>query len=304
MDSYTQNSNANTTNPYSSTISTFFKHVKEYLTTIPPVTKLALYTPIIICTLDKILFPLLNAQINISSCISLNVISFQVYRLVLYPFATNSFVQLFIIDIWLLPELCSLEKKQGSLRFLWILLVLFTIIPGIVYSIIMISVTTGKLYARVPFEWDCRGMAGWVVGLIFWSYLQDDGEDQQDRMIAGAIRIPKKMWPAVVFIFFIFLVQDASVFLNISAAVVGFLYAKGRLRFLVPPEEKFIQLESKAWLQPLTRSNNFVSIDAASNSYLPIFTPASNANNTPTISSGTNNTSNNHFPGQGIRLGS
>lgn len=31
------------------------------------------------------------------------------------------------------------------------------------------------------------------------------------------------MWPVFVFIFFIFLVQDASVFLNISAAIVGFL---------------------------------------------------------------------------------
>lgn len=41
--------------------------------------------------------------------------------------------------------------------------------------------------------------------------------------IAGAIRMPKKMWPVFVFIFFIFLVQDASVFLNISAAIVGFL---------------------------------------------------------------------------------
>ncbi|CEP19886.1 hypothetical protein [Parasitella parasitica] len=169
----------------------------------------------------------------------------------------------------------------------------------------MLSITNGKLDTRISFGWDCRGMAGWVVGLIFWSYLEDDGEDQQDRMIAGAIRMPKKMWPAVVFIFFIFLVQDASVFLNISAAVVGFLYAKGRLRFLVPSEEKLIEVESKAWLQPLTRSSNFVSIDAAGNSYLPIFMPTSNTNNTTNISSSTNNNgNNNHFPGQGIRLGS
>lgn len=86
--------------------------------------------------------------------------------------------------------------------------------------------------------------------------------------------------------------------------------AKGNLRFLVPSEEKFIEFESKAWLRFLTRSSNFVSIDSAGNSYLPIFMPASNSASantisTPIPSSTNNNTSNNnHFPGQGIRLGS
>lgn len=187
--------------PYSNTLSTFLEHVKQHFATIPPVTKFALYTPIIIYILDRIAFPLLGLQFDISSFISLNAISFQgaymlyypkhtcqltvltlVYRLVLYPFATNSFIQLFIIDIWLLPELYKLERKQGSLRFLWILLVLFTVIPGIVYSLVMVSITTGRLNTSIPFAWDCRGMAGWVVGLVFWSYLEDDGEDQQDRM--------------------------------------------------------------------------------------------------------------------------
>ncbi|EPB86947.1 hypothetical protein HMPREF1544_06270 [Mucor circinelloides 1006PhL] len=297
--------NNNTSRPYSSTLSTFLDHVKQYLATIPPVTRFALYTPIVVCIFDRIVFPLLSLQVNISSFISLNAVSFQVYRLVLYPFATNSFIQLFIIDIWLLPELYKLERKQGSLRFLWILLVLFTIIPGIVYSLVMASITAGKLNTHMPFVWDCRGMAGWVVGLVFWSYLEDDGQDQQDRMIAGAIRMPKKMWPVFVFIFFIFLVQDASVFLNISAAIVGFLYAKGKLGFLVPSEDKFIDYESKSWLQFFTRSHNFVSIDSAGNSYLPIFMPA-NAN-TPIVPSSTNSNSNNthsQFPGQGVRLGS
>ncbi|GAN10781.1 rhomboid family protein [Mucor ambiguus] len=297
--------NTSASRPYSNTLATFLDHVKQHLATIPPVTRFALYTPIVVCILDRLVFPLLSLQFDISSFISLNAVNFQVYRLLLYPFATNSFIQLFVIDIWLLPELYKLERKQGSLRFLWILFVLFTVIPGIVYSLVMVSITTGRLNAHVPFAWDCRGMAGWVVGLVFWSYLEDDGEDQQDRMIAGAIRMPKKMWPVFVFIFFIFLVQDASVFLNISAAIVGFLYAKRKLGFLVPSEDKFVEYESKSWLQFFTRSHNFVSIDSAGNSYLPIFMPT-NASTSIHPSSGTNNNSNtpSQFPGQGVRLGS
>jgi membrane associated rhomboid family serine protease len=112
---------------------------------------------------------------------TINIFIYLVYRLLLYPFATNNFVQLFITDIWLLPELYKLERKQGSLRFLWILFVLFTIIPGIIYLIITTSITY-NCNNGIYIGWDCRGMAGWVVGLIFWSYLEDDGEDQQDRM--------------------------------------------------------------------------------------------------------------------------
>lgn len=69
--------NTGTSRPYSNTLSTFLEHVKQHLATIPPVTKFALYTPIIICILDRIVFPLLSLQFDISSFISLNAFSFQ-----------------------------------------------------------------------------------------------------------------------------------------------------------------------------------------------------------------------------------
>lgn len=69
--------NNNTSRPYSSTLSTFLDHVKQYLATIPPVTRFALYTPVVVCIFDRIVFPLLSLQVNISSFISLNAVSFQ-----------------------------------------------------------------------------------------------------------------------------------------------------------------------------------------------------------------------------------
>lgn len=73
----TMEQNNNTSRPYSSTLSTFLDHVKQYLATIPPVTRFALYTPIVVCIFDRIVFPLLSLQVNISSFISLNAVSFQ-----------------------------------------------------------------------------------------------------------------------------------------------------------------------------------------------------------------------------------
>ncbi|KAI8987634.1 hypothetical protein BDF20DRAFT_904646 [Mycotypha africana] len=159
-------------------------------------------------------------------------------------------------------------------------------------------------------EFAFRGMTGWVVGLIFWAYLGDENDgqqEQQDRMIAGAIRLPNRLWPALVFIFFVFLGTDSSIVLNLVASIIGFLYAKKRLSFLIPSDEKFLEYEGKTWLRTLTNSPNYVSIDSAGEGYLPIFIPTAYPPNSSTTSHNSNNsprTPNSSFPGQGYRLDS
>lgn len=79
------------------------------------------------------------------------------------------------------------------------------------------------------------------------------------------------------------------------------LDVKEKLQFLIPSDEKFVEYEAKSWLRLLTASSNFVSMDAAGNSYLPIFNPTSSHNEAPAPPSAP---SPGNFPGQGIRLGS
>jgi hypothetical protein len=71
---------------------------------------------------------------------------------------------------------------MGSLRLLWILTTLFTIIPGIIYVVII------QVLTKYTTEYNVKGvgyfgMAGWVVGLVIVNYLNDDTSDgNQDRM--------------------------------------------------------------------------------------------------------------------------
>ncbi|KAI8369883.1 hypothetical protein EDC96DRAFT_440396 [Choanephora cucurbitarum] len=132
----------------------------------------------------------------------------------------------------------------------------------------------------------CRGMYGWVVGLICWSYLSEDNE-AQDRMIAGTIRIPHQYWPMIVFVMFVFLIPGSSVLLNILCGVIGYLYVKQKLSLLMPSDARLTEIESKAILSPLTKAANFVPTADTSNPYLPI------VNDQPSSS----------FAGQGHRLG-
>ncbi|KAI8362652.1 hypothetical protein BD560DRAFT_334114 [Blakeslea trispora] len=136
----------------------------------------------------------------------------------------------------------------------------------------------------------CRGMYGWVVGLVCWSYLSDESESQ-DRMIAGTIRIPHQYWPVFVFVTFVFLVPGSSVLLNLLCGGIGYLYVKQKLSFLVPSDARLTEFETKAILSPLTKATNFVPTADTSNPYLPI------VNEQPST------TSNSSFAGQGHRLG-
>lgn len=94
-------------------------------------------------------------------------------------------VEVIITSLWLIPEMYKLERRTGTLKFLWLLLTVYTILPGIITVIVR---TTLAFALPAVFSNDmpyfyCRGMTGWVVGLIFWSYLQEDPNNtQQDRM--------------------------------------------------------------------------------------------------------------------------
>jgi hypothetical protein len=48
------------------TLSVFRDHVKQVFSTIPPVTKFALYAPFVILILDEIFFPLMHINLSIS----------------------------------------------------------------------------------------------------------------------------------------------------------------------------------------------------------------------------------------------
>ncbi|KAI9486712.1 MAG: hypothetical protein EXX96DRAFT_550264 [Benjaminiella poitrasii] len=309
-------SNNNMISNSSNVLSVFLAHIKQVLSTMPPVTRFTLYAPIIIFIIDNILLQVLHLGFRFSYWSYLDfdnsVLKFQIFRFILYPFSKSSLLELFIIPLWLIPEMYKLEQRQGSIKFLWILLTVFTVLPGIAFVFIMKILTTdwfNPINNRVHIEFSCHGMTGWVVGLLFWTYFTEDESEQHDRMIAGAIRIPRKYWPVFVFVFFVFLVPGIPILLNISASIMALLYVKDKLGFLIPSDEKFSEYEGKAWLRFLTSASNYVSIDTAGISgYLPLFMPSQNAATTSSTTTYSNSTttSNNaeRFPGQGVRLGS
>lgn len=199
MDSNTNNSSSNAS-------SVFIEHVKQAFSTIPPITKFILFIPFASLIIDTLIFPLLNLHTTIASWLYLDydktvlglqgtnqifpnielplILKFLAFRFILYPFATVPLIQTIITPLWLIPETYKLERKTGSLKFLWILMTVFTFLPGVAYVFLMKAMTINWFNqpSVIFVDFVFKGMTGWVVGLIFWSYLQEDSNEEQDRM--------------------------------------------------------------------------------------------------------------------------
>ncbi|KAG1466338.1 hypothetical protein G6F46_001865 [Rhizopus delemar] len=235
--------------------------------------------------------------------------NFELQRLVLYPFSSTSITKLIITTIWLFPELHKIETKHGSLKTAWSILTLYTILPAVGYiMIIKIISFSFPIYDQAVKEVVYSGMPGWVVALIFWSNLEDDRDGSgQDRMLAGSIRLPNKIMPMLALLFFVLLVPDSSLILNLLAAVIACLYVYEKIpKAFLPSDETYTRFEQKSWLSLLTQAPNYVPVNQ-NGAYLPITNPSSTSALFVNTSNRPNNGAtslNSNFPGQGYRLGS
>ncbi|CEG67470.1 hypothetical protein RMATCC62417_03896 [Rhizopus microsporus] len=327
------NSNQNTTtlNNNGDATRMFMTHVKEMLLSLPPFSVFALIVPYVIYLLDNILLLVYSQSISQWCYLSVDKVlnDLQVQRLVLYPLGSTSFAKLLITTIWLLPELYKLEKRHGTIKVAWLTLLLYTLLPGLGY-VILVTVISFSMptYDQGLKDVVYAGMTGWVVALIFWSYLEDDRNGSSgNRMLPGSIRIPNKVMPMLALLFFIFLVPDSSFLLNLISAVIGYLckFVANALisltneidvyeklpKILTLSDESFARFEKKPWLSPLISTPNYVPVNEHG-----VYLPIANSNSTSFVNTSYSNNNNNNnsnnntatspgsFPGQGYRLGS
>ncbi|KAI7852065.1 hypothetical protein BDC45DRAFT_444574 [Circinella umbellata] len=192
-----------------------------------------------------------------------------------------------------------MERKHGTLKLAWLLITFYTCGIGLVYIVLLGIFRTSTVWIESSYV---AGLSGWAVALSVWSAMEDESEGQSnDRMLFGVIRIPGRVMPYLIIAFYLFLVPDTSLLLHLLAAGVAFIYFTKRIpsRFL-PSDDMYKHYEGRTWLERVTSSTRFVSMDAATSGYLPIHNATSSHISTPAVS---HNVNVGGFPGQGQRLG-
>ncbi|KAI9272636.1 hypothetical protein BDA99DRAFT_498832 [Phascolomyces articulosus] len=203
--------------------------------------------------------------------------------------------------------MAAMERKHGTIKLAWLLITFYTCGIGFIYVVLLGIFKVSTIWIDSNYV---AGLSGWAVGLAVWSAMEEESEGQSnDRMLFGVIRIPGRVMPYLIIVFYLFLVPDTSLLLHLLAAAVAYLYFTKRIPArLLPSDDVYKHYEGRPWLERITNNSRYVSMDAATGGYLPIHNATSShisANNsqvTHNVNVG-GGSSNNSFPGQGIRLG-
>ncbi|KAI8340705.1 hypothetical protein BC941DRAFT_467872 [Chlamydoabsidia padenii] len=284
----------------------FITHVRHYLSSLPLISLLTIIIPLFTNLLDVITLigPTQDMLLYESLCLSITRImnNFEVYRLFLYPLVHANTTLLVTNLILLIPYISAHERKKGSLFVLFELVCLYTILPGIIYLLVISLLTTVTTIGAYVGTIASSGLSVWTVGLSLWTML--DG-DTTNHSLFGVIPLPAKAIPFLIIGFYFFLVPDSSVILHLVAAGIGYLYFNHRLpAILTPTNEKCRQYEDLRWTNLLTKHPKFVSVDTAGDGYLPVSSVNNHrvASTTPYTVNTQQSGSPSNFPGQGYTL--
>ncbi|CDH55766.1 predicted protein [Lichtheimia corymbifera JMRC:FSU:9682] len=283
----------------------FAGHIKQYFASLPLFTVVVLILSWTITLLD-VPGRLNSSSVIVSHYLNLSankVLShWQAHRLVVYPFASLGVTYLLTNTLLVLPYLASMERKHGTVRLAWALLILMTFATSVAYVILigvysMVSSDMSKYYTFA-------GLSAWTVGLAVWSAIEEQAEGQSnDRMLFGVIRIPGHIMPHLIIAFYFFLMPDLSLIIHLITAGIAYGYAKNKLPpRLVPSEDTYRNYEQNPWLGRAVNHGRFISVDNTS-AYLPIANSSSQHLNADTTTTTAPSSSYTPFSGQGQRLG-
>ncbi|KAJ1660462.1 hypothetical protein IWQ61_000609 [Dispira simplex] len=186
-----------------------------------------------------------------------------VWRLLTYPLVHYGIFHILFNLMVLLPLSTTAEKRVGSVQYVYMLGVLFTFLPGILYASLI------HLIFRSSETHVASGTSGWVFALIAWECCRVEGP----RSFLGLFQISSQLFPPVLLVLTELLFPQSSFFGHVACMAFGYLYAYGKLNTLIPSTEWFNRMQHRAPFSWMTTSPRFIDINDAQDtgSFLPVF---------------------------------
>ncbi|KAJ1974131.1 Tryptase beta-2 [Dimargaris verticillata] len=187
----------------------------------------------------------------------------QLWRLATYPWAHFGFFHVALNAIGLVGLSASAERRVGSLQFLYLLVVVFSALPGILFFVVATLVVRSLNFHLIS------GLSGWIMALLAWECCRVDAP----RSFFGLFQVSSKVFPVVFLCLMELIFPHSSFFGHLVAMVVGYLYAYGKLDRIVPASQTMAQWQNKPLMNGLTASPRFIDINDASDTglFLPNF---------------------------------
>ncbi|KAL5806315.1 hypothetical protein ACOSQ4_029048 [Xanthoceras sorbifolium] len=241
---------------------------------------------------------------------------FQVYRIYLSILFHGSLLHVLFNMLALVPLGSELERIMGSIRMLYIIILLAT--SNAIFHLVIAS-----LAAHNPFQTfqylmnECAiGFSGIIFSMIV---IETSLSGVQSRSVFGLFNVPAKLYPWILLVLFQLLMTNVSLLGHLCGILSGFAYTYGLFNFLIPGTSFYSSIEASSWLSTCTRRPKFILCTGGNPSgHIPTYS-GHNTNSSglfsgniwrnlsswmPQRETSSQRTQDSQFPGRGRTLGS
>lgn len=239
---------------------------------------------------------------------------FQVYRIYTSILFHGSFLHVFFNMLALVPLGSELERIMGSVRLLYITLLLAT--SNAIFHLFIALMVGNNPFHPYPFLMnECAiGFSGILFSMIV---IETSLSGAQSRSVFGLFNVPAKWYAWILLIVFQLLMTNVSLLGHLCGILSGFAYTYGLFNLVIPGASFFSGVENASWLTTCVRRPKFILCTGGNTSgYIPTHSSPSPTSSgvltnlwsqlpswTPQRDTSSQSTHDTRFPGRGRTLG-
>ncbi|OIW11414.1 hypothetical protein TanjilG_05185 [Lupinus angustifolius] len=195
---------------------------------------------------------------------------FQVYRIYTSILFHGSMLHVFFNMTALIPMGSELERIMGSVRLLYVTILLATS-NALFHVLIALLVAHNPIHPYENLMYECAiGFSGVLFSMIV---IETSLSGVQSRSVFGLFNVPAKWYAFFLLVVFQLLMQNVSLLGHLCGILSGFAYTHGLFNFLIPRTSFYSSIESSSWLSSCVRRPKFIVCTGGNlSSYIPTHT--------------------------------
>ncbi|XP_012836196.1 PREDICTED: uncharacterized protein At3g58460 isoform X1 [Erythranthe guttata] len=198
---------------------------------------------------------------------------FQVYRMYTAIIFHGSLLHVLFNMMALVPMGSELERIMGSIRLLYII-ILLAASNAILHLFIALLVAHNPVDAYPHFMNQCSiGFSGILFSMIV---IETSLSGIQTRSFFGLFNVPAKWYVWILLVVFQLLMTNVSLLGHLCGILSGYAYTFGLFNVLIPGTSFYSSIESSAWLSTCVRRPKYIICSGSNTSgHIPTYTSQS-----------------------------
>uniref|UniRef100_A0A7N0V3H9 Peptidase S54 rhomboid domain-containing protein n=1 Tax=Kalanchoe fedtschenkoi TaxID=63787 RepID=A0A7N0V3H9_KALFE len=194
---------------------------------------------------------------------------FQAYRIYTSVIFHGSMLHVMFNMMALVPLGSELERIMGSVRLLYIIVLLATT-NAILHLLIAAVVAYNPFYGYVYLMNECAiGFSGILFSMIV---IETSLSGAQYRSVFGLFNVPAKWYAWILLIVFQLLMSNVSLLGHLCGILSGFAYIYGAFNIVIPATSFYSSIEGCSWLSACVRRPKFILCTGGNTSgYIPTY---------------------------------